>query len=407
MILANKRHLPGTERLVLPAETLRRMLPFSEAMGITRIADVTGLDRIGIPVVMVCRPNARSLAVAQGKGVDLASARVSGLMESIEQWHAEHSMRPLLFSTVTQMLAAGHMPVQVDSIAKLPTRAFTPHKKISWTEGVDLMSGQACWVPFELVHTDYTEPLPPGAGCFQISSNGLASGNHRLEAILHGLYEVIERDAVALWHAGGPARRQQTRVSLQSIDDPICVALLKRYCEADVAVAVWDVSSDIALPVFVVEIVDREPNPDSVLYVSCGQGCHRSRGLALSRALTEAAQSRLTYISGARDDIDRTAYKNQRNQKHITAALDETLEFGGPWCSFVSVRTNGSETFEEDLTAVLAALRNANVHQAVATDLTRPEFGIPVYRMIVPGLEGMHEAPGYVPGARAQAVTCS
>lgn len=59
-------------------------------MGITRVADVTGLDRIGIPVVMVCRPNARSLAVSQGKGIDIEAATVSGLMESVELYHAEH-----------------------------------------------------------------------------------------------------------------------------------------------------------------------------------------------------------------------------------------------------------------------------------------------------------------------------
>ena len=58
-------------------------------MGITRIANVTGLDRIGIPVVMVCRPNARSIAVSQGKGLDMDAAIVSGLMESAELYHAE------------------------------------------------------------------------------------------------------------------------------------------------------------------------------------------------------------------------------------------------------------------------------------------------------------------------------
>ncbi|TGV60738.1 hypothetical protein EN803_38435, partial [Mesorhizobium sp. M2D.F.Ca.ET.160.01.1.1] len=50
---------------------IARIRPHWARMGITRVANVTGLDRIGIPVVMVCRPNARSLAVSQGKGIDL------------------------------------------------------------------------------------------------------------------------------------------------------------------------------------------------------------------------------------------------------------------------------------------------------------------------------------------------
>jgi ribosomal protein S12 methylthiotransferase accessory factor len=80
----------GTHRLLAPEETVARAGRFMPVMGITRIANVTGLDRIGIPVVMVCRPNARSLAVAQGKGLDLALAKASGLMEAVEAYHAEH-----------------------------------------------------------------------------------------------------------------------------------------------------------------------------------------------------------------------------------------------------------------------------------------------------------------------------
>ena len=78
----------GTHRAIDPRETIERIRPHMAAMGITRVANVTGLDRIGIPVVMVCRPNSRSLAVAQGKGLDLDAAKASGLGESIEAYHA-------------------------------------------------------------------------------------------------------------------------------------------------------------------------------------------------------------------------------------------------------------------------------------------------------------------------------
>src|SRR5439155_960795 len=71
------------------------------AIGITRVANITGLDRIGIPVVTVCRPNARSLSVSQGKGVTLAAARASGLMEATELYHAEHVLRPLVSANVS------------------------------------------------------------------------------------------------------------------------------------------------------------------------------------------------------------------------------------------------------------------------------------------------------------------
>ena len=85
-----KGHVRGTHRQVSPARTLERVRPFLGEMGITRVANITGLDTVGLPVVMVCRPNARSLAVSQGKGLDLDSAKASGVMEAVESWHAEH-----------------------------------------------------------------------------------------------------------------------------------------------------------------------------------------------------------------------------------------------------------------------------------------------------------------------------
>src|SRR5438270_2654827 len=85
----------GTHRTISPEATLSRVRPLMPVMGITRIANVTGLDSIGIPVVMVCRPNSRSLAVSQGKGLELAAAKASGLMESIETYHAETITLPL------------------------------------------------------------------------------------------------------------------------------------------------------------------------------------------------------------------------------------------------------------------------------------------------------------------------
>jgi len=90
-----KGYRSGTHRLISPVETVSRVRPLMPVMGITRIANVTGLDVVGLPVVMVCRPNARSIAVSQGKGLDLAAAKASGLMEAVETYHAETIQLPL------------------------------------------------------------------------------------------------------------------------------------------------------------------------------------------------------------------------------------------------------------------------------------------------------------------------
>ncbi|KYF86628.1 hypothetical protein BE20_00300 [Sorangium cellulosum] len=100
---APKGYLAGTHRQVPPEETLRRVRRLMPVMGITRIANVTGLDNIGIPVVMVCRPNSRSLSVSQGKGLDLPTAQASGLMESVEAYHAERIDLPLKLASYEEL----------------------------------------------------------------------------------------------------------------------------------------------------------------------------------------------------------------------------------------------------------------------------------------------------------------
>ena len=170
---ASKGYLKSTHRLVPPESTFERVRPFASVMGITRIANVTGLDNIGIPVVMVCRPNSRSISVSQGKGYDLVGAKVSGLMESVESFHAERVSHPLRLCSLED-LRYSESVVDVDRLPRLSDSKFTPFERILWVEGEDLLVGGARWVPYEMVHLDYTMPLPSGHGCFQASSNGLS-----------------------------------------------------------------------------------------------------------------------------------------------------------------------------------------------------------------------------------------
>lgn len=79
-----KRYSDGTHRLTDPATTLARVMPLAAQMGVTRVAVLTGLDVIGIPVVAAYRPNSRSIAVHQGKGTTLAAAKASAVMEAVE-----------------------------------------------------------------------------------------------------------------------------------------------------------------------------------------------------------------------------------------------------------------------------------------------------------------------------------
>ena len=116
--LSSKSHRRGTHRHISPADTLRAVEPLLPHAGITRVANITGLDRVGIPVVAVYRPNSRSLAVFQGKGLDLDAARASGVMEAIEAYHAEHVTHPLRLASWTEMRRAAPV-VDVELLPRL------------------------------------------------------------------------------------------------------------------------------------------------------------------------------------------------------------------------------------------------------------------------------------------------
>jgi ribosomal protein S12 methylthiotransferase accessory factor len=200
--------------------------------------------------------------------------------------------------------------------------------------------------------------------------------------------------------------KQRTRINLSTINDPDCQAVLEKYERAQVDVAVWDTTTDIGIPSFLCTITDRLDDPLHLLFSTSGMGCHPSRKIALLRALTEAAQSRLTFIVGSRDDAIRSKYEHSRSPdilRHYRAqlALNNGLR------DFNELPDWQGETLNEDVTWELDRLRSVGIEQVVAVDLTKLEFGLPVIRVVVPGLEGTDHAPGYSPGVRANALTGS
>jgi YcaO-like protein with predicted kinase domain len=395
---AAKGHRRGTHRLVAPGVTLERVAPLRARMGITRIANVTGLDRIGIPVVMVCRPNSRSIAVSQGKGLDLDAARASGLMEAVESYHAERIDLPLRLASL-QSLQERHSAVDVDALPGITHGRFGPNLRLLWIEGRDLSSMAPVWLPYETAHADYTLPQPTGSGCFLAGTNGLASGNHLLEAINHAICEVVERDSTSIWNHLHPRRRDPTRLDLGTVDDDDCVQVIERLERAGFDVAVWDITSDVGVAAFYCLIVDRR---DERAHAGAGAGAHSARGVALLRALTEAVQVRTTYIAGSRDDLHPDGFTAAAIEQKLRRA-HALMAGGGPRRDFCTISSHDGESFADDLAWLLARLRSVGIEQVVTVDLTRPDLAIPVVRVVIPGLEGPDDHPRYLPGPRARA----
>jgi YcaO-like protein with predicted kinase domain len=393
--------LGGTVRARSAEDTFARIKPRISEYGITRVASVTGLDVLGVPVWMAVRPMARSLTVSQGKGISDTLAYISAVMESIEMHHAEHWDETGLEVSLGEAFEDDRFA----SPASLSLRSDAPitnATKVTWVEGRDLFSGEAKYLPKELLDLDFRmkrgrQPI------FLSSSNGLASGNTRTEAVVHGLCEVIERDQSCLWQieqslAGDPKARM---VKLDTIEDPICRQQIEICRKANLDVWVWYCTYDIDVPVFACTIADRG-NATFYPQRASGYGCHPVATVSLSRAITEAIQSRLTHISGVRDDVTWERYRNDiATTDRSNMVAFEAMAKMKPALAFQDIPlSRPPATMEAMLDDMLRKLKAVNLHQAIVIDLPSELDDFSFVFVCVPGLEFAANKPNYTPGAR-------
>jgi len=373
--------LGGTLRARTASETLDWIRPRLQQFGITRVADITGLDCIGVPVFVSIRPNAKNLAVAQGKGRTKELAQLSAIMESIEDFHSENPLPPDLIGSYRELsssflllplhtLAPGYFPNAVDE-----------DEPIAWARTRELIAGEETYIPHACICLD-TTAVRPEYCAFAISSTGLASGNTTAEALCHAVLEVIERDAHACWLSLPAERRQETEVDLNTVSGP-CAQLLECFAASEVEVRVWDMTSPIAVPAFCCAI--RDQNSYRTLGAFSGYGAHLSSDIALCRAVTEAAQSRLTLISGSRDDVFPSVYRAQQLDPRPQPALaGQTLRRRA-----FTPRARLPLSFDEMLNELVARLREQGHHRILVFNHERPCWGVPVVHAFVPGLRDL------------------
>jgi ribosomal protein S12 methylthiotransferase accessory factor len=207
-----------------------------------------------------------------------------------------------------------------------------------------------------------------------------------------------------VWHARNIRERSCCHLDAGSIDDEDCRTLLELYETAQIRPRLWDVTSDIGIPAFLCDIPAAADDASNGLRRFRGSGCHPDRGVALARALTEAAQIRLTYIAGIRDDLPISDYMESTEQK-LGAALLDAISQASKARSFRDVPSHNTDDVAIDLRWELERLRAIGIQRVIAVDLTRPEFGIPVVRVVIPGLEWDCNHSNYAAGPRAQQVS--
>lgn len=373
----------GSAKLA-PEEALQRLLALKDALGITRIADITGLDIAGLPVAQVTRPLSLSNAVSQGKGETLAAAAVSAMFEAAESFFAERLDR---YDTVTA--TARRLAVPQDRFATLladDAGGDWIDTELPWVAAENLVTGETVHVPLELVHTAYTMPLAPQDGWFQASTTGLAAGFGEDHAILHGICECIERDAIsrALATHGFLHRR---RIDPESFGDQRLSAMRETLRRRGLIAGFWHAPSPTGLPVIWCHVMEDCP-PHMALLCNAAEGSAAAAAPADAAlaALCEAAQSRLTAISGARDDFTRANYPKYPDLQRLAAHRRLLLE--GPRPVHAATIADGAAARScGSVSGLVQVLRRRGFDQVYAVRIdTSPHNEIAVVKIVMPQL---------------------
>lgn len=367
----------GTHRVVCPEETLERIAPHLPRFGITRCADITGLDCIGIPVYVAIRPQGRVLQTSNGKGLRHVDAQVSAQMEAIEQWHAENPVVPFRRASVEELRRSGDRIVSPRALEGFSSAAhFSPRLVLDWTEGDDLLSGQRVWIPaFAAYYYRHQH--------HRFSFNGLASGNHVVEARLHGLYELLERDTLSrLSDAGQMHFDGCDIIDLEAVTDEAVASLWEQIRRAGLGLVLLRAPSDLPTHTFMAVLLDTSPFGHAST-VNIGAGAHLSPSVAATRAITEAAQARLTFIHGSRDDLTEEAYRGGAGHAELISFFSQ-LSADTAWDALDDL---SSDDLLRDQERVLAGVRAAGFEGAYAVDLSQPGVEVKVVKTIIPGAQ--------------------
>ncbi len=380
---------PYCDRGRLPAETVAMMRPHFAQLGITRIGRQTGLDRIGIPCFAAFRPNSQSLATNQGKGLTDDAASASAVMEATEFAIAEKPQVGIRRADARSLSAKGFTLFN-------PTRwlpfgeIMDDSLEVDWFEGFDLHSQEPVQVPADLVRMNAAQPDLPGI-CR--NTNGLASGNFRDEAVFHGLCELIERDGTTLWSLLAVEEQHRTSIDIAGFSDPIVARLDDQIRGAGFELKLFDQTSDLGIPVIMAVLGPRSREAARHFEVSAGYGAHPVAARAAIRAITEAAQSRITVIAGSRDDINPSQF-DQQLEADVSALLDVPASISAP--SGLPLGTPPAQL----ATHLGAALQRGHV-DAVVVPLGGETLGISVVKVLSTTLEDREPNTNWRPGPRA------
>lgn len=362
-------------RGVVPEATLTFLTPLVPQVKITRLANITGLDDIGIPVWQAIRPLSKYLTVSQGKGLCDTAAKISAIMESMELYHLENIPPSRLHGSYDSLHLTCNCldPQQVnEGLITSPDCRLTAFE---WLQTVNISTQEIVWIPREMVSMDMTLPAKSTPYFRQITT-GIAAGNSITEATIKALLEVIERQTLTAWMTDNAQHASQIH---PEIDDTQIQELITRIHNSNKSVKLYLIQNPWNIPVYFCEIIDNCPTRP--VGTCIGSGCHWSHRQAILASILEAAQTRLTLISGSRDDNYEAFYHHREKNRPI------------PDNHYPIKKTTPKDFDETFLAAPLAStlhsliqtLKQDGVDTILLLDHSKPTLKIPVAQVIIPG----------------------
>jgi ribosomal protein S12 methylthiotransferase accessory factor len=385
---ASEPKQPGSaDRSVPIAETLANIPALRRRYGITRVGDLTALDRTRIPVTCAVVPTSEPITIFNGKGTTREEAIAGAVMEAVERCVVAAPAVETHRRSVRD--ACGFL--DLDALGLLPGKLDTI---VDCTWGTNLFDESQVALPMQLVTCPWRgERIFPGT-----TSNGLASGNTPLEALNHALLEMIERhvwslacvrsELVPRFYRAQSDRADAARLTFPSGDTTID-ALAERIERARLNLQVMLLIEGTLPTVALATIVEPHSLPPMAHQ---GLGCSLSPRHAVVRAITEAMQSRVVDIAGARDDLLRPADPPRSTGEHgrrVAALPVDRWFFGLPAAAMEmsSIPERASDDLARDVRLLIQLLRDEGLGPIVAVDISDSDSPANVVRVVAPALE--------------------
>ena len=378
-------YFKGTHRVIAPKQTIENNEDKLKIAGITRIADISDLDRIGMPIYTAIRPTAEDGAVSiyGGKGITKEHAKASAMMEGFERYSAEKQEDDeVVVATLDEINDFGEYinPKSLNLPKELEKKDING-MPLEWTLSHDIISGESYYIPTNAIYHPYNHENNVQS-LFKSNTNGLASGNILEEAILHGMLEVIERDA---WSIFELTHKNYAQIDLESIESETVNDILEKFESEGIKIKLMDFTADIKIPTIAASADDTVTRDAGLL--TLGMGTHLDPEVAILRALTEVAQSRATQINGAREDTVRADFAREagyermkRINKYYFRDEEEKISLG-------DIENKSTSSINKDIEIVKDELVSNNIDKILYVDLTRPELDVSVVRVIIPEME--------------------